>query len=767
MLTIIEQHGKIELANELVKVVVQRHKEFYQESYYAKDSSWRLLLESGNPLRPDPALRGNGKLLPLAYDSVKVLVKNDRHAVVQLVARYAGHLIVKVIVLGKNDHFFQVHIAYRTLGITGLDALLSTYSFVPDGKPYADYKPLDFVFTPQLRPEPDDIIADHAFRSPALIMQKDKLFVALIPELETLAMQREIKTCADVQVETSEAPMLSYGLMNWQRRAHVFYTPTQASLADSLTWHGFYLFLNAAAKPRLGFQEVVRFHWDKHGRNNFLQPKGPQAKPFTFYIHQAWEEYLPQIALDAEYNGKPITLLRQGRLAWSNNLPPEADNDNWFNVWFQSLRTAYGMYLHGKNVGDHSLRQRATNVLNLALQAPQHQGLAPSIFYLGSDGGHWVNDHAWGGIANGEYYAMFHNAWTCYWLLQWADLMPDRNEEILRYARAFADFLIAHQQPSGVIPSWYHPETLEPAEALRDENAETAGAALFLAEFFARTKEQNYLAAAEKGMNYIFTHILPERKWFDYETFFSCPRKPLGFFDSYTQQHPQNTLSMQQAAEACYTLYHLTQKALYKEMGVVIIDYLCLYQQVWSPPWLSRELFGGFGVQNTDGEWSDSRQGYFAVTLMNYYEMTGAREYFERGVAALRAMFALFESPDSPRTVENYAHEGEDLPGGVSGIHWGTGSSVVSIHLFQRRYGDAYVNVAGQWGVGIDGCRIENVAVDGNSIQFGLVDDLATPRRVKVKFAQLAQPDYKLTVNGNQLWVFSSQELQNGVDIAL
>jgi hypothetical protein len=575
-----------------------------------------------------------------------------------------------------------------------------------------------------------------------------------------------IKTAADVQIESSNTPLLSYGLLSWKRRDHVFYALAE-SVPVTQAEYGYYLFLDADAEPQSGFREVVRFHWNQNGRKNFSQAQGPQAEPFANYVRKAWYEYLPQIVLDAEYKGKPITLLRQGRLAWSNNLPAEADNDCWFNVWFQSLRTAYGMYLHGKNVGDNKLRHRASNVLNLALAAPQHNGIAPSIFYLDQRGGQWVNDHAWGGIANGEYYAMFHNAWTCYWLLQWADLLPERRTEILSYTKYFADFLLTHQLSSGVIPSWYPPETLEPAEIFREENAETAGAALFLAEFFARTHEQKYLAAAEKAMQYVFSHIVPERKWFDYETFFSCSRKPVGFFDAYTQQHPQNTLSMQQAAEACCALYRLTSNEEYKHHGKVILDYLCLYQQVWSPPWMSRHLFGGFGVQNTDAEWSDSRQGYFAVTLMNYYEMTGEREYFERGIAALRAMFALFESPDSPRTFENYGHDEDDQPGGVTGIHWGIGSSVVSIHLIQQRYGDAYVNVAAQWGVGIDGCRLTNVAVNENAIRLELHDNVAIPRRVKVKFARLLQSHYSLLINQEQLGKFSAHELENGIDVAI
>jgi hypothetical protein len=224
---------------------------------------------------------------------------------------------------------------------------------------------------------------------------------------------------------------------------------------------------------------------------------------------------------------------------------------------------------------------------------------------------------------------------------------------------------------------------------------------------------------------------------------------------------------MHQAAEACYELYTLTGKQPYKERGLEIMDYLCLYQQVWSPRWLSCELFGGFGVQNTDAEWSDSRQGYFAVTLMSYYELTGEKEYFERGVAALRAMFSLFESATSPRTAENYGHSGLDRPAGVTGLHWGTGSSVVSIHLITNKYGDAYVDVTGGWGVGIDGCRIPSVKVTDTAINVGVQDNLSTPRTIRLKFGRLTKAEYEITVNKKLLGRFSSATLMKGVEVAI
>ncbi len=767
---------RLTIQNEFIRIVVDKTGGSCRETYFVKKGkSWIEILESGSALRPDPAIRQNDELIPLK--SASISPGSDKRQAVIVRELAGGGVTLKSIVLRKGEHCARVTFAYRTGERVKLESIWSTYSFVPGGKHYSTYKPLDFVWTPQLRPQSEQIIADHTFRSPGLMMQEEGYFAALVPVLADVdGKGRRLRTVADLQVQTADRPFFSIGLQNWipepyrLRNTHVFYVAPDSlapTVNDTTVTLPYMLFLRADAPKPEGYREVVRYHWMTSGAANMQRPAGPQEEPFSSYIHKAWYQFVPQIALDTQYQEVPVTLLRQARLAWSNKLPKSADNDSWFNVWFNALRTAYGMYLHGKTVGDQHLMRQATNVLNLALLAPQQNGIAPSIFYIDSSGGHWVADHAWGGVDDGRDLPMFHNSWTCYWLLQWIDLVPERKAEIFRFTKAFAGFLISNQHLNGVIPSWYDPTTLKPVEIFRDENAETAGAALFLAEYYARTKEVKYLRGAERAMQYIFKSVLPERKWFDFETFFSCSRKPLGFYDSYTQQNPQNTLSMHQAAEACCELYKLTGKRIYKDRGIAIMDYLCLYQQVWSPRWLSRELFGGFGVQNTDAEWSDSRQGYFAVTLMKYYELTGQKEYFERGVAALRAMFSLFESPTSPRTAENYGHSGYDQPAGVTGLHWGTGSSVVSIHLITREFGDAYVDVKGKWGVGIDGCRIPAVTIDGTTIRVEVVDNLVKTRTIKVRFGNVMKPYFEVVVNNKRMGRISAATLREGIDVAL
>jgi hypothetical protein len=758
------------LHNGLVRLALAREKEAWHEKYYAFHGEWKLLLTSGSDLRPDPSLFCDRRDRPCSFALVRVVYVSPESAAVVLSGKAEGHSFSRQITLKKGERYFSVVVRDSVTGVHEFTHLLSAYSFVGSMKRGGVQEKPDFIWTPQLRPDSNDVIGDHTFRSPGLMFQHQGSFVALIPDVELIQPWRSIQTAGDLQVPSRQAPFFSYGGINWRTRSHVFYTHSAEMttlLNDSRFSYGYLLYLRADAPPQEGFRDIVRLDWERWGRKNLLRGRGPQAEPFQVYVRKAWKEYLPQVLLQTTYAGEKVALLRQGRLAWSNKLPRDADNDCWFNVWFNALRTAYGMALHARLTRDSSLEQTAEEVLTLALAAPRREGIAPSIFYVDSAGGHWVSDHGWGGIDGGRNYAMFHNAWTSYWLLAWADLLPERRAEILECVRTFGEFLVREQRPSGVFPSWYDPDDLHPVKTFCDENAETGGAALLLAELYRQTRDARYLASAERAADYLTREILPRQKWFDFETFFSCARKPVDFFDSFTQQYPQNTLSMQQTAEAFLALWRITGNTEYLARGTSVLDYLCLYQQVWSPPWLSRELFGGFGVQNTDGEWSDARQGYFAVTLMRYYEATGEREYFERSVASLRAMFSLFESPTSPRTAENYAHTALDRPGGVTGIHWGTGSSVTSIHILGERYGGAFVNVAGLWGCGIDGCTVQAMQVNGRDIHVALRDDLASHRSLRLTFGALDGGSYKVVVNGNELGTWTSPILEKGIDLSL
>ena len=345
-------------------------------------------------------------------------------------------------------------------------------------------------------------------------------------------------------------------------------------------------------------------------------------------------------------------------------------------------------------------------------------------------------------------------------MLRWAnDLVPARKSEILAYLRPYADFLVKVQQRTGCIPSWFD-ESLQPRPEFRDFNAETAGSALFLAEFAQVVSDSNYLNAAIRAQDFIAREVVPRQRWYDFETFLSCARKPFDFYDRWTAQYPQNNLSQMQAVQAYLELYRLTGSGQYLTSGEQLVDYLLLTQQVWNHPLFSPKLLGGTTTQNTDAEWSDARQCYLATLLLDYYDSTGRVDYLERSVAAARAGFAV-------APWENWAHTGYvNEPGALTGFHWGTGSQMASVEMMSGSLGDAFVNVERGQGVGFNACTLENLHIKGTTIAFALRAEPShessgrAVRQLLIRFASL-DPDaqYKLIVNEGPPVLVTGQEL--------
>jgi hypothetical protein len=247
-------------------------------------------------------------------------------------------------------------------------------------------------------------------------------------------------------------------------------------------------------------------------------------------------------------------------------------------------------------------------------------------------------------------------------------------------------------------------------------------------------------------MAFVTREVLPRQRWYDFETFLSCARKPFDFYDAWTAQYPQNSLSMIQAAKAYLKLYQLTKDERYLVRGNAVTDYLVLLQQVWIPPLFSPKLFGGFTTQNTDAEWSDARQCYVAELLFDYYKETRSAEFLERAVAAARSSFAV-------APWENWAHTGfADEPGSLTGIHWGTGSGMTSVEMMSGLLGDAFIDVRRSLGVGFNACTVAGLKVAGTAISFRL-ESAGTPRPVRIRFAGI-RPEltYRLAPNGHD-WV--------------
>ena len=187
--------------------------------------------------------------------------------------------------------------------------------------------------------------------------------------------------------------------------------------------------------------------------------------------------------------------------------------------------------------------------------------------------------------------------------------------------------------------------------------------------------------------------------------------------DPHTLQPPQNTLCMQWTAELMKRMYELTGERRYLDSGLDALATLCMYQNAWPVAWRRKaNTFGGFGVQNTDGEYNDARQSQFGCTLCDYGALLGRRDLFERGVAAIRASLALVNLPANvgndvypyPNyapglSPENTGHGGGDSVETRTGFDWGEGSGLAGAAYVMRRYGGVYADMRGGWAVGIDG----------------------------------------------------------------
>ncbi len=629
------------------------------------------------------------------------------------------------------------------------------YNFAP-GRRKSDTPssgPVDFVWSQNIKNEADDIVPMWGFKSPAVMLQQGNVFTALLP---TLSDRRREPLALDLDVTSDALPWLSYGAIPSQPYGHSYFRRSPDGspeiLAGSIEYQ--YSIVAASQPEKLGYRRVVRFLWSHTGRKELLRSNDlqqnvtrPELVTFDDWRKDTWIRYANEVYRGFDCGGRRCGTLVSNRNPWGQWNKPAPDA--WFNAWFQTLRTAYGWYLYGRNTGNKDIESKAESILNLALTSPRDGGAFSTIYLL--DDKRWIRSDGWAGY--GEDYHTFDMSWTAYWMLKWAeDLTPGRKKEILEFVRIYGDFLVKHQLSSGVIPSWYDSD-LKPRSEFLDFNAETAASALLLASLSEATGDRRYLDAATKAMAFITREVLPRQRWFDFETFLSCARKPFGFYDPWTAQYPQNNLAAIQAAKAYLKMFQVTRESKYLEIGTKVLDYLLLTQQVWNNPAFSPKLVGGFTTQNTDAEWSDAREAYAAVLLWDYYKATGNGEYLERAVAAARSTFAV-------APWENWAHTGYiDEPGALTGFHWGAGSGMTSIEMMSPELGDAFIDLRTRQAAGFNACSLRHVTFENHSISFDL-DTFPASRAVTIKFSGVdARAHYRITANGIQSGLIDGSRL--------
>jgi hypothetical protein len=356
-------------------------------------------------------------------------------------------------------------------------------------------------------------------------------------------------------------------------------------------------------------------------------------------------------------------------------------------------------------------------------------------------------------------------SWTAYWMLRWKEAQLPGHEMALPRCQGLARFLISHQQPDGRFETFFDEE----GQPLKDKapftTAETGPVSLFLLKLFETDGRAEHLEAARKGLAFLEAEVIPLRKWYDFETFWSCSKRGIDF-DARSGQWPANNLALGQTVAAFLHAWRVTGDGDYLNRAENLLGYLLLFQQCWTNPsldWLTGPamLLGGFTSQNSDAEWSDARQSQCGNLLLDFYRATGKPEYLERGIAALRAQF-----PVSPS--ENWAHEGYGAKAGVSSFHWGSGSGMAGIEMEEEFLRDGVVDVDSGVAVGLNGLNITRCAIRDGKIELEINSPFAWKRHPVLVFRNnKSSADFAVTINRGNIGTFNRADLDNGIAIHL
>jgi len=604
----------------------------------------------------------------------------------------------------------------------------------------------DFHWSPHLTPTPRHVVDQHSFRSPALIASGPSCTLALIPDLDLLLEGSPVRWYMDLD---APARKLTLGMSDTEVEGHVFYVrkPGASYPKDKVQFGFFALSSTSPEAARNPFRPVLSFLWERYGRALFREGR-PLKGDLTPYVehtyHWAFESWRDAVWQEFELEGKkvgaPVFIVNQTQ---SPNYPGEVDEREfrsiWNQAWFSSLRSASGLFRWARARGNEELLAKARMTKELALLAPMKDGLFPSLIatemetvnglnrsrgwataFWGNSDRNPVNREAGSRSADPRIapYHVLDMSWTSLLMLRWhEELEPD--ERLLAYATRYGDALLRLQDERGFFPAWLDRETLKPLGVL-DDSPETSLSVTFLLALTRVTGKSDYRDAALRAMNVVATEIVPQGRWEDFETYWSCSSwgidDLLGKKVERNDLHKQNTFSMFWTAEALLETYRATGKREHLELGERVLDELLMAQASWQPPYMYVDVLGGFGVMNADGEWNDSRESLFAETIVRYGQELSREEYVQRGLAALRSSFVMMYAPENPRTkeqwekrhpffgpedygftMENYGHGGRTSPEGegmgVFTIYdWGNGAAAEAYNRMIDHFGPELVH---------------------------------------------------------------------------
>jgi hypothetical protein len=608
-----------------------------------------------------------------------------------------------------------------------------------------------FHWAPHLTPTDEHIIDQHSFRSPALLVVSRDRVLRLVPDLDVLLDERDVRFYLDLDAIDDR---LTLGMSDYDVREHTLYVRQPgARYPAGRVSVGLYLMVSSEPEDVSNpFRDVLGFLWNGWGRALFEsgQPLAPDLMPYVEHTYrwafEGWRDAVWQeLEIDGKRVGAPVFIVN---VTQSPNYPGPVNEREfrsiWNQAWFSSLRSASGLYRYARRVGNDPLRDKALMTKELALAAPRRNGFFPSVIatemeqveiegklYNRSKG--WQTAF-WGNSDRNPInrpresddgsvdvrlapYHVLDMSYTALLMLRWYEEL-EQDPRLVEFARSYGDALLTLQSGEGFFPAWLEPNDLRPIATLA-RSPETSMSVTFLLKLAEVTGESRYRAAALRAIEAVIGDVVPAGRWEDFETYWSCSRygseTMVGRKVARNDMYKQNNFSMFWTAEALLEAFETTGNRRYLESGRRVLDELLMTQASWQPPYIYVNALGGFGVMNADAEWNDSRESLFSEIILRYGSELGFEEYVQRGLAAMRASFVMMYCPENPKTrkqwqkrhpffgpedfgftMENYGHDGSTSPEGegmgVFTIYdWGNGAAAEAYMRLLDHFGEDFV----------------------------------------------------------------------------
>ena len=827
-LEIEEFENKILVSNNEVKVVFLKTPEGIAQSYFAKKGEeWKLIVSSFIP--PSSFPNNAVQLFNVAKNSKHRFLANSNLTGMQIISESKDKIVIeltgglginpisqKITLLDNGNNFhFEISTELNEKPYK-LDYLLSTFTFNLDHAP-------SFVHTPGLKfdnedskqnrfkllPGKDQVIGDRAFHAPAVILQEENMFAALVPDLNAINKHKitspdarkkidigrnqfsvpfeednyTMPTGLDLNIKTglTDKPILTFGFMDNIIAHHIRYQRVNDStmtrtLNESHVQYEFDLFVSADEQKNVGFQKITKFQWEKFGKPVF-DNRPHLAMPFHEYL-----KVVDSVTMRSNIY-KDIDIPLKGYkdtgswLEWEINgleVGGYRSAINWWNdvlhnsAFWNNARDASGFWYWGTKLNRPDLVKKGRQIINFCLSSPRNKEGMFALLYA-------ANEKKWGlGFTDpvNEKYQFFLKESDSYDISTMSKtgahmldyyLRSEKDHRIVDYLIPYGNWLLGAIDDRGAVPSYVNEENMEASEILF-HSAQPSSSMWFLAELYNATRDTKYLDGAQKIGKYIEAEILPEQKWVDMEQFFSCGNRPFEFErDQWQNQVARGNLALFWAIEGYAALYRATQDTNVLKLGEQCVDYVTFTQTCWEPHFIYTAFpFGGFTVDNADNAtFLDARQAEMVRPFIWYGKKLGRQDLLERGVAAARSSVVLINHPRHKENniyrhtniysfglgPENIDHEAHPQSAMRTHPSWGEGSGVFTgLAEALRGLNGAYINLEKGIHVGVDGVLIEDVKLEGNEFRISIKSMLH-----QMKMSWDKPFDVAITIEGMEL----------------